>query len=145
MSPTPRGRFLGAEDVVTETIPFGTARWLSRPPTTGAGQLMVVDVELEPGKGHSFHHHPNQEEVIYVVSGEVEQWLEREKRALGPGDAVFIPAGMVHASFSAGGGPARFVAILGPCVGESGYEVVEVADQAPWNGLRWSAPAGPAA
>jgi hypothetical protein len=28
------------------------------------------------------------------------------------------------------------LAILGPCVGEVGYELVDVAGDAPWNGLR---------
>ena len=49
---------------------------------------------------------------------------------------VFLPAGMVHASFNVGDTDVHIVAILGPCVGDSGYEVVEVAGEAPWNGLR---------
>jgi quercetin dioxygenase-like cupin family protein len=131
-----RGRFLAAADLPAEPVRFGTARWLSRPVTTGAAELAVVEVTLEPGKGHAFHRHPNQEEVIYVVAGEVEQWLERDSRVLRPGDGLFIPKGVVHASFNGGGGPARIVAILGPCRGEGGYEVVEVADEAPWKDLR---------
>ncbi len=130
------GRFLARAEVSAEPVPFGTTRWLSRPATSGARALAVVEVTLEPGQGHAFHLHPNQEEVIYVVAGEVEQWLERERRTLGAGDAVFIGKGVVHASFNTGGGPARLVAILGPCVGESGYEVVEVAHEAPWKDLR---------
>jgi quercetin dioxygenase-like cupin family protein len=130
------GRFLATADVPAEPVPFGTTRWLSRPATSGAQDLAVVEVTLEPGQGHAFHHHPNQEEVIYVVAGEVEQWLERERRTLGPGDGVFIGKGVVHASFNAGKGPARLVAILGPCIGASGYEVVEVAHEAPWRELR---------
>jgi quercetin dioxygenase-like cupin family protein len=89
-----------------------------------------------PGKGHAFHKHPDQEEVIYVVAGRVEQWVDTEKRLLGPGDSVFLPPGMVHASFNVGETDVHIVAILGPCVGESGYEVVEVAGEAPWSGLR---------
>ncbi len=130
------GKFLIAGDIPAEAVPFGAARWLSNPSATRAAQLAVVDVTLDPGAGHAFHHHPRQEEVLYVVVGAVEQWLEKEKRILGPGDGIFIPAGVIHASFNAGSGPARFVAILGPCAGEAGYEAIEVADQAPWNGLR---------
>ena len=33
---------------------------------------------------------------------------------------------MVHASFNVGEGEAKVVAILGPCVGDIGYEVVEM-------------------
>lgn len=128
-------RFLESGAVATEATPFGSARWLSRPAATGATSLAVVDVAFAPGKGHAFHLHPRQEEVLYVLEGEVEQWLEQERRTLRPGEGVFIPAGTVHASFNRSGAPARILAILGPCIGEGGYEVVEVADQAPWKGL----------
>ena len=74
--------------------------------------------------------------MIYVVAGKVEQWVEREKRILGPGDCAFIPADVVHASFNVGDGNASIVAILGPCVGATGYEVADVAGDAPWNTLR---------
>ena len=130
------GKFTIRSDVAPEVLDWGQLRWLCNPPTTGAKDLTVIDVSLDPGKGHDFHKHPDQEEVIIVIAGEVEQWLDREKRLLGPGDSVFIPAGMVHASFNAGSGEAKLAAILGPCVGEVGYVSVEMADEAPWNTLR---------
>jgi hypothetical protein len=43
---------------------------------------------------------------------------------------------MVHASFNVGASDATIIAILGPCVGKIGYEVVDVAGEAPWNTLR---------
>ena len=48
------------------------------PPTTGAKQLAVIDVNFDLGKGHNFHKHPDQEEVVLVISGMVEQWVDRE-------------------------------------------------------------------
>jgi len=130
------GQFVTAAEVRPEVLDWGQLRWLSNPPSTGAKDLTVINVTLAPGKGHNFHHHPEQEEVIFVVAGEVEQWVDREKRVLGPGDSAFLPAGTVHASFNVGNAEANIVAILGPCVGKTGYEVVEVANEAPWNGLR---------
>ena len=129
-------RFAIAKDVAPEILDWGQLRWMSNPPSTGAGQLTVIDVRLSPGKGHDFHKHPDQEEVILVVAGKVEQWVDREKRILGPGDSAFIPADVVHASFNIGDGEAKIAAILGPCVGEIGYELVDVAGDAPWNTLR---------
>ena len=72
---------------------------------------------------------------IFSVSGKVEQWVDREKRMLGPGDSAFLPAGTVHASFNVGDKDAKVVAILGPCVGAGGYELVDVASEAPWKDL----------
>ena len=62
--------------------------------------------------------------------------LQRQKRILHPGDSVFIPADVVHASFNTGSTPAKLMAILGPCVGDGGYVSVEVGDQEPWKGMR---------
>ena len=130
------GKYVIRSEVSPEVLDWGQLRWLSHPPATGAKALTVIDVTLSPGKGHAFHKHPDQEEVILVVAGEVEQWLDREKRLLGPGDSVFIPAGVVHASYNVGTEDAKVAAILGPCVGDIGYVSVEVADEAPWSGLR---------
>jgi quercetin dioxygenase-like cupin family protein len=108
-------------------------------PADGAERLMTVEGTFFPGKGHDFHRHPNQEEVIYVLTGKIEQWVEREQQVLEPGDGVLIPAGAVHASFNVGEGEARIVAILSPCIGEAGYEVEELAAEEPWRSLRGGA------
>ena len=94
-------------------------------------------MNLAPGKGHDFHKHPDQEEVIYVVAGEVEQWVDREKRMLGAGRLApsSRPTWCTRRSMSAKT-DAKIVAILGPCVGPIGYELVDVAGEAPWKDLR---------
>lgn len=130
------GKFVLSRDTPQEVLEWGKLRWMSHPPSTGAGQLTVIEVSILPGHGHNFHKHPEQEEVIYVVSGEVEQWLGTEQRVLQASDSVFIPADMVHASFNTGAVEAKLLAILGPCVGDQGYELVDVANEAPWNSLR---------
>ena len=71
-----------------------------------------------------------------MISGSVEQWLEKERRTLTAGDSIFIPADTVHASFNVSGADARLLAILGPCVGPEGYELEDVSGQDPWRGLR---------
>lgn len=130
------GKFTQGAEVNWEEAPIGRSANLSGPQQTGAKNLMVIDAVFESGKCHSFHHHPNQEEVIYVLEGVLEQWIEGEKRMLKPGDSCFIPAGVVHASFNDSDQDARIVAILSPAMGEDGYEVEDVFDRAPWNTMR---------
>jgi quercetin dioxygenase-like cupin family protein len=131
------GAFVPATEVAREKLDWGSLAWCCRPAGLGAKQLTVIEVTLAPGKGHAFHKHDGQEEVIYCIEGQVEQWLDQKRRVLGPGDAVFLPAGVVHASFNVGPVDAKLLAILGPCVAtDSGYAVEEVADKAPWNTLR---------
>lgn len=127
-----------AGEIVRDEHDWGTFAAVSSP-ADGAERIMTVEAVFLPGKSHDFHRHPNQEEVIYVLAGELEQWVEAERWTIGPGDAVVIPAGVVHASFNVGAEPARIMAILSPCVGEAGYEVEELADEEPWRSLRGGA------
>jgi quercetin dioxygenase-like cupin family protein len=129
------GKFIIASETQLAALDWGKIGWLSNKEITGAAQLAIVEGSLIPGKGHNFHKHPRQEEVLFVVAGQIEQWIDQEKRLLGPGDAAFIPPGMVHASFNTGGGQAKVLAIFGPCIGD-GFEMVDMSDEAPWNNLR---------
>lgn len=128
--------FIKKKQKEVETLDWGNLTRLSGPKKTAAKDLVVIEVNIAPGQGHDFHKHPKQEEVIYVVKGKVEQWVGKKKKLLMPGESVFIPSDMVHASFNIGKSDARLIAILGPSVGEDGYELVEVYDQAPWDTLR---------
>ena len=128
--------FITKKNKGKDHLDWGTLSRLSGPNKTGAEQLVVIEVNIEPGQGHDFHKHPGQEEVIYCVQGTVEQWVGKEKEILKAGDSCFIPADMVHASFNVGDDSACLLAILGPSVGEDGYELVEVYTEAPWNTLR---------
>ena len=130
------GRLITSSDVVRHQFDWGEAGWMSRPELTESRALCVMDVPINPGGGHAFHRHPDQDEVIWVREGRVEQWLERDKRELGPGEAVFIPKDVVHASYTVGDQPAKLSVILGPTAGEGGYEVVDVFAEEPWASLR---------
>ena len=118
------------------SLDWGDLTWLSGPRATRAKRLVVMEVRLAPGGFHNFHRHPRQEEVIYVLDGRVEQWLERKRRALKAGDSVFIPRNTVHATFNTAKRGARCLAVLGPSIGKGGYELVDVSRRKPWKSLR---------
>jgi quercetin dioxygenase-like cupin family protein len=126
-----------ATEIPMVPVPFGSIRQIVIPATTGARNLVILEGIIQPGQGHDFHQHPRQEEVIYVKSGSIEQWVGKQKRILGPGDAVLIPPGTVHASFNAGSSDAALLAIFGPAIGD-GFETVEMAEESPWRELRRS-------
>jgi quercetin dioxygenase-like cupin family protein len=130
------GRFITQDEVARESFDWGETGWISRPSFTGSTAMCVMDVTLIPGGGHAFHRHPDQEEIIWVRAGRIEQWLEQESRELGPGDAVYIPADVVHASFTVGDEPAKLSVILTPTAGDDGYSVIDVFEQEPWASLR---------
>ena len=97
---------------------------------------MVMDVRLDPGFLHAFHKHPDQDEMIIVVSGKVTQFLEGESRVLGAGDSVYIDKDVVHGSYNDFDEPALLSVVLAPAVGDGGYVAVDVSAEEPWAGLR---------
>jgi quercetin dioxygenase-like cupin family protein len=129
-------RFVKKSDVEDEQFDWGVIGWRCVP-ATGAKQIVVMDVKLEPGEGHHFHRHPGQEEVIIVKRGRIAQYLERDSTELGPEDSVFIGADVVHASFNEGGETADLQVIIAPSLGEgSGYGLVDVSGEEPWASVR---------
>lgn len=130
------GRFITEGDIVREGFDWGESGWISRPSLTGSTALCVMDVTINPGGGHNFHRHPDQEEIIWVREGRVDQWLEDQHHELGPGEAVYIPRGVVHASFTVGDSDAKISVMLSPTAGEDGYSVIDVFEEEPWASLR---------
>jgi quercetin dioxygenase-like cupin family protein len=130
-----KGRFFTKETTKTEALERGVHHWFSRPDITESEDLIVVQVDVEPGGGHPFHIHPTMDEVIYVLSGEAEQWIEKEKKILKAGEAVYIPKKMVHATFNENDKPLSFLAILSPAADLEG-SMVYVDEEEPWKGLK---------
>ncbi len=130
------GSFVTTDAIARDTLEWGELGWVVTPTTAPGCGLTVLDVHIQPGQGHDFHRHPDQEEVITVLSGHIEQWVEQERRTLGPGEAVHVPQGAVHASFAEGDQPAHLLVVLTPTVGESGYAAQDVAGAEPWSSLR---------
>lgn len=61
-------------------------------------RVMVKITEYLPGFIHEKHVHPDQEEIIFVLSGRGLTETFSGRRDIGPGDVVWIPAGLEHAT-----------------------------------------------
>src|SRR5439155_545186 len=68
-----------------ETLPGKVHHWYCKPGMVRDTNLMFVRAHLLPAEAHKFHYHPRMEEILYVLAGAAEQWVEREKRVLRPG------------------------------------------------------------
>lgn len=134
MSETAR-RFVTQEDVQVDESPSVRCEWLCRPGLVDVDQLQLVRAIMPAGKSHEFHRHPDCEEIIYVLEGQAEQWVETERRTLGPGDVAHIPKGVVHATYNRSERPLAFLAILSPATGQ-GPESIDVYSEEPWSSLR---------
>lgn len=128
-------RFIGQNDIEVEEFPWGPHDWMSRPGLTEATHLLLVRVHMPPGKAHQFHRHPEMEEIIYVISGKAEQWVEQELQILRPGEMAHIPKDVVHGTYNPFDEPLVFLAILSPAHFE-GPALVDVFEEAPWASLK---------
>ena len=81
------------------------------------------------------HHHPNLEEAIYVLEGEIEQWVGDQKQTLKVGELAHMNPGVVHATFNLSEKDAVILAIISP---GSQFEpfMVDVSGEEPWASLR---------
>lgn len=90
-----------------------------------AGVVGVFEAVVPAGEGPPVHVHNNEDEVIHVVEGEYEFWLDGVVSRGGPGTTVFLPRGVPHTFRVLGDKPGRNLAILTP----GGFEnfFIEVA------------------
>jgi quercetin dioxygenase-like cupin family protein len=131
----PLWRIVSFDEAEVERLPGKTHFWQCKPGIVADTNLMFVRAQLPPGQAHRFHFHPKMEEILYILSGMAEQWIEKEKRIMKAGDAIYLPVGMVHGTYNVGAETLDFLAVLSPA--KSGDPVtIEVADQEPWRSLR---------
>lgn len=88
--------------------------------TSGSHQLVVFEQVCAPGMGAPAHVHA-VEEVLRVIEGEAEIFAGAERAGLMRGDAVTIPAGVVHGFTNTGASPLRVLAILAAPIFEARY------------------------
>ncbi|MPZ20785.1 MAG: cupin domain-containing protein [Luteitalea sp.] len=127
--------FITSKSAEVELAPWGKHWWLSKPGLTGTEQLTLVRITMRPGAGHQFHYHPAREEIIYVVDGVAEQWVDREKRRLKAGEIAFIPKNVVHAIHNSSKEALTFLAILSPANADGPF-LVDCYEEEPWRSLR---------
>ena len=127
--------FITESDAIKEDYKGRTNYWMCRPEICPTEDIQICRAVIPPGEGHNFHTHPELEESIYVLEGEIEQWVLREKQTLKVGELAHIPKGVVHATFNVSDQDALILAILSPAA-STGPFLVDVSEKEPWNTIR---------
>jgi quercetin dioxygenase-like cupin family protein len=79
-----------------ETTDFGRVHWVVREGDPPGAEQTVGLATFDAGKGNVEHIHPNCEEVVYVLEGEVEHTLGDQKTRLKAGDLIVVPRNVPH-------------------------------------------------
>ena len=96
------------------TADGSTIRELFGLPTGGVEHQSLAEATLAPGQATQRHYHRASEEIYFVLDGEGEMELDGERRPVGAGDAVAIPAGAWHELRAEGDRPLRILCSCAP-------------------------------
>jgi quercetin dioxygenase-like cupin family protein len=87
----------------------------------GATQLCLFEQWCAPGAGAPTHHHA-VEEVLTVLAGQAEVWLDGERATLRAGQTLLVPAGHPHGFRNSGESTLHVQATLAAPIFEAAYE-----------------------
>ena len=85
---------------------------------TGSTQLCVFEQWIAPGAGAPAHFHP-VEEILTVLAGEAEIWIEDRRLTATRGQSALVPAGRRHGFRNSGNVELHIHAILAAAVFEA--------------------------
>lgn len=97
------------EDTSTEVFPWGSITWMDSAAITGSETLTVGVVCIEPGQSNPEHLHPNCDETLYLVEGELDHSIEDSHYPLVAGSLIHVPIGLRHQARNSGAVTARMV------------------------------------
>ena len=86
--------------------PYRAVAWgktkgiLAKESAACSDHVQIRMTEYQPHWEHSMHVHENQEEIIYILSGQGFSETAEGRVPLKPGDASYIPAGVYHATIN---------------------------------------------
>lgn len=85
------------DEVAPVALPGRVLKWIVTRETVGAEQLSIAIMHC-PARSvvRPMHSHRNGEEVILILAGQGEAWVDGELYAFKTGDAVFFPANSRH-------------------------------------------------
>lgn len=78
------------------------------------GLFGIFESRVPAGEGPPVHVHHNEDEVLHVLEGQYEFWLDGTVSRGGPGTSMFLPRRVPHTFRVVGGQPGRNLAIVTP-------------------------------
>ncbi len=119
-------KIIHESEVEEQRIPGRFIRWIADEKTLQPRNLSSCVIRVNPGETvQPAHSHPEGEELIYVVTGNGEAWVEGEIRPMRPGSAVLFEQGQVHMIRNVGEDEMKVACFFAPPTGLSNYKMYE--------------------
>jgi quercetin dioxygenase-like cupin family protein len=78
------------------------------------GVFSVMEFVTPPGKGVALHVHEREDELVYLLEGEIEVTLGNQKMKAVPGVMALLPRGIPHGFINLGNKPSRLLDTILP-------------------------------
>ena len=78
------------------------------------GVFSVMEFVTPPGKGVALHVHEREDELVYLLEGEIEVTLGNQKMKAIPGVIALLPRGIPHGFTNVGNKPSRLLDTILP-------------------------------
>lgn len=109
----------------TRMVPGLTAT--TRLSSAQTGSISIVEHVFSPGVLVPPHRHTREDEISYVVAGEIGFRSDGREVSLAAGGYIVKPRGELHSMWNAGPAPARMIEILSPAGFENYFADVATA------------------
>ena len=97
-------------EVPSDGYGMASIHWLVSRQTNGARELTLAVTTLPVGGSNPRHRHPNCEEALYVLSGEIEHVIEGTPNVrMRAGEAILVPRNRVHQAINVGEAPVELL------------------------------------
>lgn len=107
-------------------LPGRTLWWIAEAETDGTQQMSICKMRCEAGsRVKSAHRHTDVEEVLYILSGKGEAWIDGCLTAFEEKDIVVFPPNSLHQVRNTGSIALEALCIYGHPNGKSTYVTTE--------------------
>jgi len=119
-------RIASLSDVPAQKLPGRELQWLVTPETIGAEKISMAVMDCPPGSTvRPLHSHRDIEEILFILEGEGEAWVDGEVAPFKQGDAVLFPANSKHMVRNTGMTSLRTCSIFSPPTSPDSYSLYE--------------------
>jgi len=99
--------------VPTETYGQAHIHWLASAAASGARELTVGITTIAPGGSSPLHRHPNCEEVLHMLAGEIDQVVQGQPTVrMRAGDTITIARNVKHHAINSGTTLAEMIVVF---------------------------------
>jgi len=124
-------RIISPKDVPVLQMRGRTLQWLATPETLGCQYLALAIMNCSPGSVvRPLHAHRDTEEILLVLQGQGEAWVDGETAPFSKGDVVLFPANSKHMVRNTGDEPLIGACMFSPPTTPDSYVLFE--GEEPW-------------